>query len=159
VTSKVIKIIIGDREILIDRRDLRGIDLSGLRITADGYAMIGGELLHRIIMNPPQDKQIDHKNRNRLDNRRTNLRICTVSENQMNRGKTKSNTSGFKGVNLEKKRKKKRYRARITADKKVFYLGNFEKPDEAGAAYRKAARQHHGKFMIKGRNEHRPHDT
>jgi hypothetical protein len=68
----------------------------------------------------------------------------------MNRGKTKSNTSGYKGVNCEKKRKRKKYRAQITVNRKTFYLGNFEKADEAATAYRKAAKQHHGRFMFKG---------
>ena len=149
MTSKTVKIVIGDAEILIDRRDLKGIDLSVLRITSDGYAMVGNKLLHRIIMNPPPDKQIDHKNKNTLDNRRANLRVCTNSENQMNRGKTRASSSGYKGVNLEKRLKRKKYRARITADKKTFYLGNFEDAAEAGSAYRKAAKQHHGKFMFK----------
>jgi len=146
MTSKVLIIIIGDQQILIDRKDLKGIDLFNLRITANGYAAIGDKLLHRIIMNPAANMQVDHKNKNTLDNRRCNLRVCTNSENQMNRGKTRANTTGYKGVNENKRRKNKNYRARITADKKTYYLGNFEKPDEAGAAYKKAVKQRHGKF-------------
>jgi hypothetical protein len=146
MTSKVLKIIVADQEILVDRKDLKGIDFFNLRITIDGYAAIGEKLLHRIIMNPPADMQIDHKNKNTLDNRRCNLRICTNSENQMNRGKTKANTSGYKGVNYEKRSMRKKYRARITANKKTHYLGNFEKAKEAGAAYREAAKTHHGKY-------------
>jgi len=146
MTSKVLTIIIGDQQILIDRKDLKGIDLASLRITADGYAATGEKLLHRIIMNPPTNMQIDHKNKNKLDNRRCNLRVCTHSENQMNRGKTKKNTTGYKGVNEDKRCKRKKYRARIAVDKKTYYLGNFEKPDDAGAAYKKAVKQRHGKF-------------
>jgi hypothetical protein len=122
MTAKTIVIKVGDAEILIDRKDLKGIDLFNLRITDDGYAMIGDKLLHRIIMDPPANMQIDHVNHNTLDNRRCNLRVCTNSENQMNRGKTKSNTSDFKGVNHEKRLKRKKYRARITANKKPFAL-------------------------------------
>jgi len=118
MTSKVIKIIIGDAQILIDKKDLRGLDLANLRITSNGYAAIGKEYLHRLIMNPPANIQIDHKNLNKLDNRRCNLRICTHSQNGMNRGKQKNNTTGFKGINEDKRRKRKKYRARIGVDKK-----------------------------------------
>jgi len=146
MTAKVIKIVIGDQQILIDRKDLKGIYLSSLRITPAGYAAIGKKLLHRIIMNPPANMQIDHRNKDKLDNRRCNLRVCTNSENQMNRGKTRANTTGFKGVIKDKRYKRRIYRARITANKKTYCLGHFEKPDEAGAAYVKAAKLRHGKF-------------
>jgi len=146
MTSKVLIIIIGDQQILIDKKDLKGIDLSNLRITDGGYVVVGGEYLHRIIMKPPVNMQIDHKNKNKLDNRRCNLRVCTNSENCMNRGKTRINTTGYKGVNKDKRRKRKNYRARITANNKTYYLGSFEKPEEAGAAYKKAAKQRHGEF-------------
>jgi hypothetical protein len=146
MTSKVLKIVVEDQTVLIDRRDLKGLDLSTLSINKDSYAMLGSKLLHRVIMNPPLDLQIDHKNKDTLDNRRSNLRICTHSQNQMNRGKTRANTAGYKGVNLDKRRKRKKYRVRITANRKTHYLGSFEKPDDAGAAYKKAIKKHHGKF-------------
>ena len=146
MTSKTITIKYGDAEILIDRRDLKNIDLSLLRINIDGYAVIGDKLLHRIIMNPPADMQIDHKNKNTLDNRRSNLRICTHAENQWNRGKTKTNSCGYKGVSKDKRRKSKKYRARITANKQTSYLGSFDDAREAGTVYRKAVKEYHGKF-------------
>ena len=57
--------------------------------------------MHRIIMNPPGDKQIDHINHinhNGLDNRKENLRICTNAQNIMNSKARFDNTSGVKGV-------------------------------------------------------------
>ena len=146
MTAKVLKIILDGREILIDRKDLKGIDLSNLRITDHGYVMLGDKYLHRLILNPSTDMQIDHINKNKLDNRRCNLRVCTNSENQMNRGKTRANTVGVKGVYRARGSIKKIYRAQIKANKKTYYLGSFEKPDEAGAAYKKAAKQLHGEF-------------
>jgi hypothetical protein len=98
-------------------------------------------------MNAPPGMEVDHRNRNTLDNRRANLRICTTAQNQRNRPKQKNNSSGHKGVDFQKRGKS--YRARITADKKTFYLGNFEKADEAGAAYKKAAKVHHREFALK----------
>ena len=146
MTVKTVVIKFNGAEILIDRRDLKNIDLSLLRINNDGYAVIGDKLLHRIIMNPPPDKQIDHKNKNTLDNRRSNLRVCSHAENLWNRGRTKANTCGHKGVSEDKRRKRKKYRARITANKKTTWLGSYEDAAEAGLAYKKAVKGHHGKF-------------
>jgi len=146
MTSKVIKIIIGDRIVLVDRKDMRGVDLSKLRIAHNGYVMVGSDLLHRLILKPSVGMQIDHRNRNPLDNRRSNLRICTPSQNQMNRPKTKRNTSGFKGVTLDGRRKRKKFQARISVDKKTYHLGGFEKADAAASSYKKAAERLHGKF-------------
>jgi len=107
MTSKVVVIIIGDQQILIDRKDLKGIDLSILKITPDGYAAIGNKFLHRLIMNPPANMQIDHVNKNKLDNRRINLRVCTHSENQMNRGKTKKTLPDTRALMRIKEAKEK----------------------------------------------------
>lgn len=69
--------------------------------------------LHRVIMDPPKDMVVDHINGDTLDNRRSNLRICTVATNNRNRGGTnrrtvisKNNKSGSMGVNFHKARKK-----------------------------------------------------
>lgn len=53
-----------------------------------GYAYrTGGQLMHRIIMNAPDNLHIDHINGNRLDNRKCNLRLCTRSQNALNKNK------------------------------------------------------------------------
>ena len=62
--------------------------------------------MHRLILNAPEGKQVDHINSDRLDNRKENLRICNRSENQWNRSKQKNGTSGFKGVSFHKAAKK-----------------------------------------------------
>ena len=64
----------------------------------------------------------------------------------MNRGKTRANAVGVKGVYRARGSIKKNYRAQIKANKKTYYLGSFEKTDKAGAAYKKAAKQLHGEF-------------
>jgi len=147
MTTKILIIIVGDQKILINKGDLKGIDLSALRVTAGGYAAVGDKLLHRLIMNPSVNEQIDHINKNTLDNRRCNLRLCSNSQNQMNRGMPKNNTSGFKGVDIDKRSKKRKYRVRITANNKVYYLGMFEEAAKAGAVYRKVAKRLHGEFV------------
>ena len=58
----------------------------------------GGELMHRRILNAPDGVQVDHINHNTLDNRRSNLRLCSLAQNQMNRKRASNNTSGYKGV-------------------------------------------------------------
>ena len=62
-----------------------------------------GIFMHRQILNPPKQKWIDHRNRNGLDNRRDNLRTCNACQNSQNRGKSKKNTTGYKGVCFSKK--------------------------------------------------------
>lgn len=55
-------------------------------------------LMHRFIVNPPVDMQVDHKNHNTLDNRKSNLRVCTRTQNSQNRLPAKRNKTGLKGV-------------------------------------------------------------
>lgn len=64
-------------------------------LSKDGYAARrstgGTTYMHRLVMDTPKDMQTDHINRDRLDNRKANLRICTNAENQKNR-KTRRGT-------------------------------------------------------------------
>lgn len=75
------------------------------------------------------DKQIDHINRIKDDNRIINLRMVTNSENHQNMSIRKDNKSGHEGVTFCNKRK--RWRAYITAQKKRYELGFFEKIEDA----------------------------
>lgn len=63
-----------------------------------------GYRLHRMIMDCPKDKCIDHINRLPLDNRKSNMRICTVEENNKNMSMNRRNTSGVRGVTQDKRR-------------------------------------------------------
>ena len=74
--------------------------------------------LHRYITNCPEDMVVDHINRNRLDNRKENLRICTIQQNGINRGLVSNNTSKFTGVYYEDHGKKK-WKASLTVNGKV----------------------------------------
>ena len=100
--------------------------------------------LSREIMNAPKGKLVDHVNGNQLDNQKQNLRLCTHAENLQNRGPTKSNTSGFKGVCFDKNLKK--WRAQIGFKMKRRYIGSFNTKKEAALAYDRFTRKLHGKF-------------
>lgn len=89
-------------------------------------------------------KEYDHENRNGSDNRKSNLRKCTRSQNQMNRTKQINNKSGFIGVYWNNRNKK--WVATVYVDKKAKYLGGFDKINDAVIARLKAEAQYYGKF-------------
>lgn len=99
--------------------------------------------LHRFILNLPVGIMTDHKDGNPLNNKKSNLRECNSLENNWNRGKSKTNHSGFKGVHLHKQGK---WRSIIRVCKKVVDLGLFTNPIDAAYAYDKAAIKYHGEF-------------
>lgn len=100
--------------------------------------------MHRLIMNAQPCEQVDHIHHLTLDNRKSELRLCTGSQNMCNSGKHADNTSGFKGVTWHKQRQK--WQARIMLNGKSKFLGYFLTPELAYAAYCKAALELHGDF-------------
>lgn len=110
--------------------------------------------LHRVIMERmtgasiPAELFVDHIDGNPLNNCRGNLRTCNRSQNNRNSKTRSHNTTGFKGVKFNKKTG--RYGARITTNGKVNYLGAYDTPEEAHAAYVVAARELHGDFANDG---------
>jgi len=106
-------------------------------------------LMHRQIMGEP-DCWVDHRNLNRLDNRKSNLRLATPSQSNMNKIVHKDNESGFKGVSRNFNRRgsdKKPYRARINVNGKEKHLGTFATKEEVAKAYELAAPRFHGEFF------------
>lgn len=110
--------------------------------------------LHRVVMARIVGRElvksdiVDHINGDRLDNRRSNLRLVTPSQSSQNTSKSYSNRSGYKGVTFNKKARK--YLAKICVDRKHIYLGLFETPEQAHAAYCEASKKYHGEY---GRTE------
>lgn len=99
--------------------------------------------MHRVIMNVADPKIIcDHINRNTLDNRKENLRTCSIAENGRNRKNMKNSLSKYKGVCWHKYH----WEARITFNKKIMYLGGFKTEIEAALAYNKKSIELHGEF-------------
>lgn len=102
------------------------------------------KLMHRFIISPPNGLPVDHKNGDKPDNRKSNLRVCTVAGNQHNRGARSDNTSGFKGVSFHKSARK--WVAVICLDSKNRHLGCFATKEDAARAYNEAAIILHGAF-------------
>ena len=100
--------------------------------------------MHRQIMQPPKGMMVDHINRHKLDNRRTNLRVCTRRENILNQASKRTSRSQFKGVEYRKGHD--RCFARIRVGGKRLWLGTFDDEVEAAKAYDRAAVEHFGEF-------------
>jgi hypothetical protein len=98
--------------------------------------------MHRFILDPPEDREVDHINHNRLDNQKFNLRVCTKEENQYNAVLRKDNKSGYKGVYLKGD---KWYTSIVYAGKQI-YLGRFLTAKEGALAYNEAAKKYYGNF-------------
>lgn len=106
-------------------------------------------LMHRQILNLLDGNptvQVDHINGDRLDNRKSNLRICNNLMNSFNRPATRKSTSGYKGVFLEKRRKIRPWIAEIRGGGVRKYVGAFDTAEEAALAYNQAAVEIHGEF-------------
>lgn len=100
--------------------------------------------MHRELMNTPKGVFIDHADRNKLNNQKENLRVCTRHENNRNVSKPRNNTSGYKGVFWHKRNGK--WIAALTFNRKGIHLGCFTDIHEAARAYNAAALKYHGEY-------------
>jgi hypothetical protein len=112
-------------------------------VYACAYTSGGTISMHRLIMGAPSGQEIDHRDRNGLNNRRENLRIATHAQNQWNQEKTERPvTSRYKGVC----RTPHAWRADISFGGRNIYLGSFRSEEPAARAYNAKALELFGEF-------------
>lgn len=96
------------------------------------------------IVDKNKNIKIDHKNGNRLDNRKCNLRFCTTGQNSMNKGKQKNNKSGYKGVYWHGQ--DKMWCVQITLKGKTYSGGVYKNVVDAAKKYNEMAKIYHKSF-------------
>lgn len=149
-------IIVGKQEVLVDEQDAHFLESWKWSIGTNGHVErrhhVSGSGKNRVreswklsrkIMDAPKGMEVDHINRNPLDNTRSNLRLCKRSENNSNR--LCKSKSGLKGVVA----KGKRFIAQ--GGRMGFtnrYLGSFGTAKEAALAYDSYARAEYGEFAL-----------
>lgn len=115
------------------------------RISIDGNKAY----LHRIILGRilgvslTSTQEVDHVDGDTLNNRRSNLRLATHSQNNVNKGVSPLNKLGIKGV----RKQGNKFRARIKVKGKEINLGSYDTADEAYEAFAEAAKQEYGEFF------------
>ena len=138
---------------IVDDEDYERCSQFKWHLNAQGYAIHDSKKsdgartitrLSRFIMAAPGHLDVDHIHGNLLDNRKSELRLCTRQQNCCNRGKSPTNTSGYKGVSWHKRARS--WTAQIHLNQKKIHLGYFKDILDAAAAYADAAKKFHGEF-------------
>jgi len=146
---KEINITKGQRT-LVDNKDYEILMKHRWRCDVNGYAVRttrnGIIKMQHFLIEGRNELCVDHINGNRLDNRRSNLRLCTKIENSRNRKVGKNNTSGYKGVIFFPKNPKKPWRVQISVNGIKKHIGYFKNKVEAAVAYNSKAIELYGDF-------------
>lgn len=120
------------------------------KVSIDTYAQIGigsGQYrLHCLICPNYGPGFIDHENRDKLDNRRKNLRITTIQQSNINRPYLRDKTSTYRGVSLWNSKGHTYWRASICFNRKYITLGVRKTELEAAILYNQKAPEYHGEF-------------
>ena len=131
---------------LIDDEDFERVSQFKWHRSDNGYAVANHKnckiRMHRLVMGAVGDQIVDHKNRDKLDNQKDNLRITDRSGNGCNRVANLNRGSAYKGVY----KNAGKYEARIKVNAKPYYLGRYSTPEEAAKAYNEAAKKLHGEM-------------
>jgi hypothetical protein len=139
---------------LIDSEDLDKIShmtwfrgKRGYPVAATSRKLPGGRRnvsVHRLLLSPPQGYDVDHISGDKLDNRKSNLRICSHQQNMFNQKMRSTNSSGYYGVSYMKNCGK--YEAYIHFNGRKNYLGIFDTVSGAAAARDAAAKRLFGDY-------------
>ena len=143
------------KETVIDLEDLPRA--SGRRWYLEGNGYVRGNFrvqnkwvkipLSRFILNAPKGMVVDHINHDKLDNRKSNLRLCTISQNTRNQiGKPSRRKSKYRGVDHQPCRPRNPWRVNFLLDGKKTILGSFPTEEEAAYLRDTVAREVHGEF-------------
>lgn len=145
-------IFIGEKKVLISKGDTPLVSKYRWYVDKDNFVKSGAVIyegyssIHRLLAGLIKENNltVDHINHNRLDNRRSNIRAATPSENSCNIRKRSNSKALYKGVySVEGSGK---YYAQITVRGKCHRLGSFKNPEDAAIAYNFAAIELHGEF-------------
>lgn len=138
------------KESIIDLSDLQRVLRHRWCAARTGALYVQGRVegkmlpLHRFIMRPAASVEIDHKNGDGLDNRKSNLRVCPGTENRFNLKRYSNNTSGFKGVSWNRRCGK--WISYISSGGRRRHLGLFRSKHKAARVYDAEARILFGEF-------------
>jgi len=105
-------------------------------------------LMHRLIVSPGVDQEVDHIDHNGLNNTRSNLRVCDRGENSRNMRKARKGKSKLKGITWNKRWGK--WYAQIMHDGKYIFLGSYDCEHKAHEAYREACKRLHKEYGFPG---------
>jgi hypothetical protein len=139
-----------DFHCLYDQEDQELISRFSWSLHSQGYAQttINGRivLMHRLILGIVDNPEIetDHRFHNKLDNRRSEIRICNHSQNRRNSRKLMQGSSKYKGVY----RDGRYYHSQIVKDQKVVNLGRYRSEVTAGKVYDQEARKEFKDFAF-----------
>jgi hypothetical protein len=147
---RVIPLVNSDKIVLVDDEDYGKVSEHRWLLTPRGYIQSSSRIkrkqpyLHRFIINPPNELQIDHIDHDPLNNVRNNLRVATNSQNHANGLKCREGSSRFKGVSREQGSNK--WHACICYNYKTIHLGAFTSEIKAAIAYDLAALKYFREF-------------